>query len=328
MKDEAITKYAKLFAKLRTDTSRSRWSAFTRGQAPHKPLLLLSVLDLFAQGSIRSNLLELTPDLGELFTSYWSRVISRDRRGNLALPFFHLRSDGFWHLMPKPGKENVMASVTQIKSLFQLRDTVTGARLDDDLYELLHLPDPRATLRAVLVETYFASELWPTLVEQSAVNCESFRYSEELLRWDYEKIAEALTEEETYRPAARNQGFRRAVVIAYVHCCALCGIRVLTLDGHTAVEASHIVPWSLSYDDRLANGMALCRLCHWAFDEGLLRVSTNYEIVTSSQLAANDNLPGHLTNLEGRGIVGPPQKLFWPDPEPLRWHHKNVFRAW
>ena len=286
------------------------------------------VLDLFEQGSIRSNLLELTPDLGELFTRYWAKVMPPDRRGNLALPFFHLRSDGFWRLIPNPGKESVLESATQIRSLFQLRDTVAGARLEEDLYKLLHAFEPRAALRAVLVETYFAPELWPALLEQSAVNHEAFRYSEELLQRNYAKVAEALTEEKTYRPAARDQGFRRAVVLAYVHRCAFCGIRVLTLDGHTAVEASHIVPWSLSYDDRPTNGIALCRMCHWVFDEGLIRISSGYEIVASSQLTAVDNLPGYLMNLEGRDILGPSQKLFWPDTESLRWHHKNVFRAW
>lgn len=243
-------------------------------------MLLLSVLDLFDQGSIRSNLVELTPDLGDLFTHYWAQVVLPDRRGNLALPFFHLRSDGFWHLMAKPGKEDVITSVAQVRSLSRLQDIITGARLDEDLYELLHVPEPRATLRAVLIETYFAPELRSVLIERSAVNREAFQYSEELLREDYEKIAEALVEEEKYRPAARDQGFRRAVVVAYSHRCALCGVRVLTLDGHTAVEASHIIPWSFSYDDRPANGMALCRMCHWAFDEGLVRVSPDYEVAT------------------------------------------------
>lgn len=327
MKDE-LAKYARLFGKLRTDASRSRWSPLTRNRAPHKPLLLLSVLDLFEQDSTRPNLLELTPDIGELFARYWVRVMSPDRRGNMALPFFHLRSDGFWHLLPKLSKENVVVSAAQIKSLFQLRDTVTGARLDDELYEILRAPEARATLRDVLIEAYFSPELRPVLVEQSATNHEAFRYSEELLQRDYGKVAEVLTEQETYRSAARDQGFRRAITTAYAHRCALCGIRVLTLDGHTAVEASHIIPWSLSQDDRPANGMALCRLCHWAFDEGLLRVSVNYEIVTSSQLTAIDNLPGYLTNLKGRGIVGPAETAFWPDPESLRWHHGNAFRSW
>ena len=128
-------------------------------------------------------------------------------------------------------------------------------------------------------------------------------------------------------PAVRDQGFRRAVVTAYSHRCALCGIRVRTLDGHTAVTAAHIVPWSETHDDRPANGMALCWLCHWTFDEGLLGVSQVYEVIASRQLNTLDNLPGYLTNLEGRGIVGPDRKSLWPDTASLLWHRENVLRT-
>ena len=75
------------------------------------------------------------------------------------------------------------------------------------------------------------------------------------------QIRETLPLEEEYIPV-RDQGFRRAGVTAYCHRCALCAIRVRTLDNHTAVTAAHIRPWSETQDDRPANGMALCRMCH------------------------------------------------------------------
>lgn len=321
-----MARYARCFAGLRRDVSRARWTERTRNGAPHKPLLLLSVLDLFEQGRITSNLIELTPDLGESFTRYWTRIMPPDRRGNLALPFFHLRSDGLWHLVPKPGKRGAL-KVAQIRSLTRLQDAVIGARLDDELYELLQAQRPRDLLWTVLVESYFAPEVGNMLIEQRAINNEAFRYSELLLRQDREEVAEALTNEEAYRPAVRDQGFRRAVVTAYDHRCALCGIRMLTLDGHTAVDASHIKPWSLGHDDRPANGMALCKLCHWSFDEGLLGVSQHYTVMASDQLFAPDNLPGHLTSLKGRRIVSPANRMHWPDLDSLRWHRKEVFRA-
>jgi predicted restriction endonuclease len=37
---------------------------------PHKPLLLLAVLDRFAEGSFKSNLIEFDDDLNELFALY------------------------------------------------------------------------------------------------------------------------------------------------------------------------------------------------------------------------------------------------------------------
>jgi putative restriction endonuclease len=326
LRSETTKDYARLFAELRTDKSPARWSEVTFHQAPYKPLLLLSVLDLFEQGEIEANLIEITPDLGELFTQYCLTVLPFNRPGNLALPFFHLRSDGFWHLLPRHSKEETLASVSQIRLLSRLRETVFGARLDEALYEILHVQESRDLLRSVLIETYFAPEIRGSLIERGAVNQEAFLYSKELLERKGPQTVEEAVVEGAYRPAARDQGFRRAVVTAYVHRCALCGIRVQTLDGHTVVAAAHIVPWSVSHDDRPANGMALCRTCHWTFDEGLLRVSSTYEILASDQLRVFSNLPGYLTNLEGRGIVRPVEEAYWPDPASLEWHRDHVFR--
>ena len=98
------------------------------------------------------------------------------------------------------------------------------------------------------------------------------------------------------------------------------------MDGHTAVTAAHIIPWRVGRDDHPANGMALCRTCHWIFDEGLLSVSLTYEILASSQLRIADNLPGYLISLEGRGMVRPVERVYWPDLESLRWHRKHILR--
>ena len=320
-----IDDYAKRFARLRTNRNRKVWSEVTAHQAPHKPILLLCVLDLFDSGEILSNLIEISDDLTELFSRYWERVLPFSRPGNLALPFFHLQGDGFWHLLPR---QEGVAIGSQITSLTRLREEIIGARMDEKLYDLVRSGENRDRLRKVLTETYFPPETRRSVVEQSVLNRGALLYSEQLLNHPEDpRIEETLSAEEAYRPAIRDQGFRRAVVTAYSHRCALCGIRVRTLDGHTAVTAAHIVPWSETRDDRPANGMALCRMCHWTFDEGLLGVSQKYEVIASRQLAVSNNLPGYLTSLEGRGIVGPSRELFWPDAESLRWHHENVLRT-
>lgn len=317
--------YRQAFSKLRTDASPARWSARTRHRAPHKPLLLLSVMDLFAQGLITSNLIELAPELGELFTLYWAKIMPPGRRGNLAMPFFHLQSDGFWSLVPRPGKEAFLAEARRIHSIHQLHDTVLGACLDEDLFVSLCARESRDLLRTVLIETYFAPNLQPVLVEQGFINIQSFRYSQRLLeRARLEKAKERPEDEEQYRSGVRDQGFRRAVTFAYDHRCALCGIRMLTPEGHTVVDAAHIVPWSISHNDDPRNGMALCRLCHWTFDEGLLGISSRYLVITSPQLAANENVPGHLLTLANRAIIGPAEPPLWPNLDALKWHRRQV----
>ena len=59
--------YIKAFSRLRTDKNRNRWSAATTFRAPHKPFLLLSILDLIPEGLITSEFIEPTFELAETF---------------------------------------------------------------------------------------------------------------------------------------------------------------------------------------------------------------------------------------------------------------------
>lgn len=53
-----LEKFLLIFANLRTDRGRDRYPEITYHCAPHKPFLLLSVMDLIAQGRITQNLIE------------------------------------------------------------------------------------------------------------------------------------------------------------------------------------------------------------------------------------------------------------------------------
>ncbi|BCR04845.1 hypothetical protein DESUT3_19140 [Desulfuromonas versatilis] len=62
--------YLNIFAKLRTDKNRNRWSAQICFRAPHKPFLLLSVIDHIAQGTLRKNFIAPGFGLAETFAGY------------------------------------------------------------------------------------------------------------------------------------------------------------------------------------------------------------------------------------------------------------------
>lgn len=54
----ALEKYVRLFGKLRTDKNSQRWTDQTYFRAPHKPLLLLAVIDRFADGELTQNFIQ------------------------------------------------------------------------------------------------------------------------------------------------------------------------------------------------------------------------------------------------------------------------------
>ena len=311
--------YVSAFKKLRRDPSQP-WPAASLGRAPYKPLLLLSVIDLFAEGSVSENDIRLDPALCDLFNGYWELVMPAGWTSNIAMPFYYLQSEGFWHLIPLPGCEEKVSRIRK-PSVPKLHRTVRGTRLDEELYLLLTMEEPREVLWSTLIQGHFDPEIHGALMMQGTVNTEAFLYSQTLLEW-------ARKNEQIKEPAAppapvRDQGFRRAVVTAYNHRCALCGISIRTPDNHTAVDAAHIIDWSVSHNDDPRNGMALCKLCHWTFDAGLMSVSGEYTVILSRELSATYNAPGHLSTLEHRGIIGPEQQYLWPDHEALAWHRKH-----
>ena len=59
--------YLHLFENLRTDRGRDRYPEITYHRAPHKPFLLLTSMDLIAQGGIIEYLIEPSFDLVDTF---------------------------------------------------------------------------------------------------------------------------------------------------------------------------------------------------------------------------------------------------------------------
>ena len=109
--------YIRQFAHLRR-APNAVFKAASKRQAPHKPILLLAVLDLVARGVITSPFIAVTGDLtelNELFNLYWRRNIPLGQTSSIAFPFFHLQSEPFWKLVPLPGNEMILASVNNIR---------------------------------------------------------------------------------------------------------------------------------------------------------------------------------------------------------------------
>lgn len=318
--------FIKKLINLRTDKNRNKWSSITCYQAPHKPFLLLSIFDHFAQGLITSNFIEPSLDLVETFNIYWQTIMPLGTKGNMAYPFPRLQNDGIFELVPASGLAGKI-NIESISSMKKLRNVCAGAKIDGRLFALLCQSETREHLRAVIINHYFATEIRPAVIECGEVNIKAYKYSQNLLLIREKTEPYLLYKEATSlkNKKIRDQGFRKAIVTLYDHRCALCGIRMLTSEGHTVVEAAHVKPWSESHNDLPTNGLCLCRLCHWSFDEGLMSVGSKYEVLVSKRVARDNNFPGHILTLTGREIFKPGDKSFWPTQENLEWHRGKKF---
>ncbi len=322
-----LEKYQTAFSKLHIDRVTGRWGEETNKGAPHKAFLLLSIMDLITQGEITKNFIELNAELMDTFDLYWQEVMGKDRDSTIVFPFYHLKSEGFWHLVAVPGQEQSLNH--SIRSISQLRMSVLGAKFDDELFSELNNPSSCDTLRRVLIETYFSPNTRPKLVKVGTITSQSFEYSRELLVRTRRRfqIEEAPEVDEQYYTESRSTGFRRTIVAAYKYTCAICRIRIVTPEGRTAVSAAHIVPWSVSHNDDPRNGMALCGLHHWAFDEGLISVNSNtYEMIVSPVVLPEEAATEPLRRLQDRRMYLPDNPAIYPAKKALDWHQKEIFR--
>jgi hypothetical protein len=80
--------------------------------------------------------------------------------------------------------------------------------------------------------------------------------------------------------SAQGRAFSQRVRVAYGNRCALSGDTLPKL-GHTAsagVDGAHILPWARYELNTVSNGICLNKLCHWAFDAGVIRIDFDSSI--------------------------------------------------
>ncbi|RKU06069.1 hypothetical protein C6502_21525 [Candidatus Poribacteria bacterium] len=316
MSTDILQKYVQKMKRLRVDRAH--------GVAPHKPLLLLAVIELIERGQIQENKIYLFPDLAETFMKYWSKVT--DRKPNIALPFFHLKSDGFWHLHPNAGYEKVLDVADRITAISRLREVIAYVNLDDDLFVLLTDASNREIIRQTLIYVYlldFKGEIEGLIAEGKQIT----EYEQALIN----EVEQPFSPQKPIAPIPeespiRNAGFRQAIMGLYDYTCAVCRLRIVTMDGESATDAAHIIPFRISKNDDVRNGISLCKLHHWSFDKGLLSVSQTYQVLVSPLMSDQRPTEWMLTELQDKSILLPELNQLYPAQDALAWHREEVLR--
>jgi hypothetical protein len=125
--------------------------------------------------------------------------------------------------------------------------------------------------------------------------------------------------------------FSTEVRAAYNHTCLFTGLRLpkTSMTGSSGVDAAHILPWAEYNLNSVSNGICLSKLCHWAFDAGILRLEydnsvSKYGIQLSTAALEAEALG--LLRLTGfkelQGTVSasllPKDSANWPNPSFLK----------
>jgi putative restriction endonuclease len=284
-------------ATLRIDRARGN-------PAPHKPLLLLVIMEMMEKGEIQNAEVSLSPDIAFRFSVFWSNVAQRRKqRPEVRLPFHYLKSSGIWEPLTAQGEPSPDKRLTK------------SVRIDKSFFDCLSDQKFRDRARRVLIETdpYFSPE------ERVAL------YSMLNIKPSAPEIRE---DEATYKTSVqtgRDARFRiEVVLIAYRHTCALTGYRMTTLGMESIVDAAHIHEFRDSRNNDPRNGIALSKNAHWQFDRGLWSLNDDYKVILNKEKFTEEGVPGQrLADFDGKRIFLPSEPKYWPERDYLGWHRKR-----
>ncbi|MDJ1471882.1 HNH endonuclease [Cytophagaceae bacterium NT2B1] len=321
-----LSYYIQAFSKLNVNRNKK----MTSGVAPHKPVLLLSVIQAFEKGLIGSTHIPITPELIGLFKSNWNLLVkSPDWSPTFALPYYHLKSEPFWELVPNAGYETWIHQVSTRPSLANLNIAVAYASIDEELCELLLNAQGRLALRQTLLQVWFpeaketvsssynyVDTVTHEILEDNAVEYQT-RIKQLQLEFDKEEYQEEIF--------LRGTIFKREIPRLYDFTCCISGLRIDSTLTLSLIDACHIVPFSKSHNDTVTNGIALCPNLHRAFDRGLISLTDQYEVLVSDRFTESSS-PYAIRPFVGKRILLPSEEKYLPASENLAWHRENVFQ--
>ena len=308
-----------------------------RRRTPHKPFLLLIIIEMLESGELSENRIhfreieEKKPFFADLIAVFNSGN-TKDWQPSIHNPFFHLKTNGFWHLEPLELQSRPAATTPTDTYLCNANAT---AKLDERLFLLFVMPEYREILRQTLIRTYFSNirhEIEQVIEEHRTLGREHIArdiegYSEQLIQAVEHpfSIQRDVASVQTEIPV-RSAGFRRAIMKIYEYTCAICELNIRASSGESATDAAHIIPFSVSYNDDIRNGVSLCKLHHWAFDTGLISLDDDYQVIVSPSMSEQGPTASMLTQLRDKRIWLPRDGEHYPAQDALTWHREKVMR--
>lgn len=142
-----LSNYLSLFLALNTNKRMGQ-------VAPHKAVLLLSVIDLVESGVITKSTFFLTEALERKFLENWKRYVGISVVFNpvIATPFWHMQHEPFWTLKGNDGLS--MKMISDKPTISKIRQCHVTATIDNDLFELMKDENARARMRTTLISAY------------------------------------------------------------------------------------------------------------------------------------------------------------------------------
>ncbi len=235
-----------------------------------------------------------------------------------------VKKSNLWHRLlfraaDSLAKKNLVSRPTQTILLTNKKEWMLTEDGYNQALQLLHIPVAQKEI--LPIKSYEVEKIVKKMQKQER--------KENYNPFENKKVVKT-----TRETKIRNRAFSQVIKEAYNFKCAVCGMKIYSPDRlQWEVEAAHIVPHYANGKDDIWNGIALCRLHHWAFDIGWFTLSDNFKILASGKIK---NLPTDLGKLGNYDFIGqltkedlmiclPEEKEIYPHPNAIKWHRENIF---
>jgi putative restriction endonuclease len=266
----------------------------------HKPLLLLlTIADVIQGKSNEFKFKEIEEHLKLLLGKYG---LKNTKTLKPEYPFIYLGSS------PTLWKCSIDKSMLKNPNSATRAETMEAvAKFEDNFYSYLqNIQQAKALVWQLL------NEFWPEA------------YHEDLLR-DLGLdglLNETITQE--VQKQRRGRLFVEEVLDSYERQCAICGQSIRLGDSLIGIDACHVKPIQHFGDDHITNGIALCKIHHWALDRGAISISENRDLMISPKLNGS-RIVEYFHEFANKQIFLPRNSSFHLNEENVSYHRKFLF---
>ncbi|MDZ7716171.1 MAG: HNH endonuclease [Balneolaceae bacterium] len=268
-------------------------------RAPHKPLLVLLALSylqnkdqrLLAYPSIEGKLEELLLEFG-----------TPRNASNTHYPFWRLQNEGIWGV--ERAEELIVNASGDVKKT-DLREKNISAGFTKEVYAILKNDTALASeIGMNILASHFPDTIHEDIIHETGFNPSGLQITKQ----------------------KRDPDFRRKVLQAYEHRCAVCNFDVRMGAKTLCIEAAHIKWHSAGGPDTVNNGIALCTLHHKLFDLGAFTLDKNRQFLVSEKVVGTDGFDLWLVKYHGEVITKPVRSVYEPSVKYIAWNQDQVFK--
>lgn len=226
----------------------------------HKPLLLLLALSRFLKNGEESFLYDdVEEEMKRLLIDYG---LKNSKTVSPQYPFVYLASSSsLWKCSIEKSELNNPNAATRKELLGATGQLTLG------FISFLKEKDHAEQVITTLLHTY-----WPEA------------YHSEILETLGIVDLQSMAAYKANKPQPRDKSFVVDVLDAYERKCAICGYSIRLGDALIGIDACHLKPIQHYGDDLVTNGLALCKMHHWALDRGAISINPNRQVIISEKL--------------------------------------------